>query len=586
VVLLPEGVATQFLTNGATVGIKLQHGAEGITDFVQEVDRRYGLVPEGTSQTSHATAQRTMRPYVVALSVYAGLAAVLGLVLVGQGAARTARADAEENELLLAIGLTRWQSRTRVAVGIAAAAIVGTVVAVLVALAASPSSPVGPIGPFEPDPGVSVDGTVLAGGGLAWIAVTSAAGFGGIVLADRVRRHRVATDTRLARRLPVTAAIAVRFTRPQPSGASGTSARPAIAGVATAALLLTGAVTFAAGLHRLVDTPRLYGWTFDGSMFLGYQSTDEQKAAAAAAIAPEITNDPAVLGVTEMAGTDLIIGDLTVPTTGTAGAGGAFTLLTGHPPSAPDEIVLGPKTASKVSDGGVGSRITIVGPDGSSSAEYTVVGRAVFPDGAGEGAWMTLEGLRAVAPGLPVSQFGVRFAPTSSEADRVAVAERAVNEGHQLGLLDVSIDLPSPPSDTEGLIGIDKFPLALGVALGLATVVTLAHTLLTSLHARRRDLATLRACGYTARQVWATVLTHATLVTVAGLVIGVPLGLVVGRWTWSTWADSIGVVDTAVTPFAQLALVALTALVAAALIAIGPARHASRVRVADALRAE
>jgi hypothetical protein len=586
VVLLPERVASQFLSNGATVGVKLERGAAGIAEFVQHVDQRYGLVAEGTSQASHATAQRTMRPYVVALAVYAGIAAVLGLVLVGQGAARAARADAEESELLLAIGLTRRQSRARIAVGVAVAAAAGTIVAILVALAASPSSPVGPVGAFEPDPGVNADGIVLAAGGIAWITLTSAAGFTGIVLAERVRRHRVANEARVTRLLPITAATAVRFARPQPSGASPGSARPAIAGVATAALVLTAVLTFAAGLHRLVDTPRLYGWTFDGSMFLGYRSTDEQKAAAATAVAPELMSDPAVLGVTEMAGTDLTIGNLTVTATGTSGAGGAFTLTGGHPPAAPDEIVLGPRTASNVADGGIGSRITVVGPDGSSSAEYTVVGRAVFPDSPGEGVWMTLEGLRVVAPDVPVSQFGVRFAPQSSEADRVAVAERAMDQLRQQGLLDVSIDLPTPPSDTDGLVGIDTLPLALGVALGLATVVTLTHTLLTSLHGRRRDLATLRACGYTARQVWATVMTHAAVVTVAGLVIGLPLGLVLGRWAWSAWADGIGVVDTAVTPWAQLTLVALGALGAAALIAIGPARHASRVRVADALRAE
>jgi ABC-type lipoprotein release transport system permease subunit len=165
------------------------------------------------------------------------------------------------------------------------------------------------------------------------------------------------------------------------------------------------------------------------------------------------------------------------------------------------------------------------------------------------------------------------------------VGERAAGTLQEF-LPDASIDLPTPPDDTDGLVGIDQVPLLLGIALGVATMVTLTHTLLVALHARRRDLATLRACGYTVRQVWATVLAHSTIVTAAGLVIGLPLGLVAGRWLWSTWADSIGVVDTAVSPLRVLAVITVAALVGALLIAIGPARHASRARVAEALRAE
>jgi len=583
-IIVPEPAARQFEPISTTFGITLERGAAGVDAFAREVEQRFGFVAEGTVATSHAQAQRTVRPYVVALAAYAAIAAVIGLVLIAQSAARNTRADADESALLLAIGVTRWQQRARIAAGIVTAATIGAVVAVAAALVASPWSPVGPVGPFEPDPGIDADLTVLVLGGLAWMVLSSAVGLGGIALADRVRRHRVASETRLVRRLPITTATAVRFTRPQPSGANRGSARPAIAGVATAALILTGSVTFAAGLHRLVDTPHLYGWTFDASIFLGYQSSDEDRARAAAAVVPELTADPAVVGVTELGGSDVTVGDVTVPATGSAGAGGAFTLTSGHPPSAPDEVVLGADTASKI-DAHVGSRLSFSGPDGSHSADYTVVGHAIFPGTVPEGAWMTLEGMREVAPDAPVAQIGIRFAPNASDADRVAVGERAVGTLQEF-LPDASIDLPTPPDDTDGLVGIDQLPLMLGIALGVATMVTLTHTLLMALNARRRDLATLRACGYTVRQVWATVLAHATLVTAAGLVIGVPLGLVAGRWLWSSWADSIGVVDTAVTPLLLLTTITLAAILAAALIAIGPARHASRIRVADALRTE
>lgn len=588
VVVLPPLAAQQLTPIGASFGIELERGAAGVDEFAKTVDERFGLVVDTTATSTHEKAQRMMRPYVVALAAYAAVAAILGIVLVGQAAARNARASADESALLLAIGVTRWQRRGRIAAGVGAAAVLGTLLGGLAALAASSWSPVGPVGPFEPNSGVSADLTILVLGGLAWIVLTSAAGIGGIVLADRVRRHRVAGDTRVARRLPVTTATALRFTRPQSTGSNSGSARPAIAGVATGVLVLTCVVTFAAGLDRLVDTPRLYGWTFDTTVFLGYGSLEEDnRAAAAAALAPQLRDEPAVEGVTEMAGTDLDIGELTVSATGTAGAGGAFTLTSGQPPAAPNEIVFGSHTASNLRAGGdIGSTVKVgVGADSSSSADYTVVGRAVFPGTSGDGAWMTLEGLHALVPDTPVSQLGVRFVPGTSIDDATAVLQRGANTLQPL-TPEASVDVPIPPSDTEGLVGIDQLPLLLGIALGVATMVTLTHTLLLALRARRRDLATLRACGYTARQVWATVLSQATIVTVAGLVIGLPLGLVAGRRLWSTWADSIGVVDTAVSPLRLLALITLTALVGALVIAVGPARHASRVRVADALRAE
>jgi ABC-type lipoprotein release transport system permease subunit len=86
--------------------------------------------------------------------------------------------------------------------------------------------------------------------------------------------------------------------------------------------------------------------------------------------------------------------------------------------------------------------------------------------------------------------------------------------------------------------------------------------------------------------VWATLLAQSTLIAVGALAIGLPLGVAIGRWSWSTWAEGIGVVDSAVTPVAFLALIVPVALAATILTTIGPARRASHLPVAETLRAE
>ncbi len=368
---------------------------------------------------------------------------------------------------------------------------------------------VGPVRKFEPVPGLDADLTVLLAGGLCFVALVSVAGLAAVVVGDRaVERRGVAGDPAFVRRLPLTTAMAVRFTRPASATSGRGGARPAIAGVSTATLLLIGVLTFAAGLHRLVDTPGLYGWTFDASIFLGYQSTPEQKVAAAAAIEPQLADDTHVAGVTELFGADVDVDGRALSAVGTSGAGGAFTVTRGHPPSAPDEVVLGARAGSAIgASSSIGSTIHITAaPDGGQGGDYTVVGEAVFPDFGGDGVWMTVDGLRRVAPDTPPSQLGIRFAAHTTAAEQTTVLALAT-QAVQDNLPDPSLDTPVPPSDTDGLVGIDALPLALGVALALAVMVTLVHTLLLALRARRRDVATLRVCGYTSREVWLTVLT-------------------------------------------------------------------------------
>jgi hypothetical protein len=84
----------------------------------------------------------------------------------------------------------------------------------------------------------------------------------------------------------------------------------------------------------------------------------------------------------------------------------------------------------------------------------------------------------------------------------------------------------------------------------------------------------------------ATIAWQATALAVAAILIGLPAGIALGRWTWHLVADNIGSVSPTVVPLGGVLLVVPTTLLIANALAIGPGWLAARIRPADALRAE
>ena len=142
------------------------------------------------------------------------------------------------------------------------------------------------------------------------------------------------------------------------------------------------------------------------------------------------------------------------------------------------------------------------------------------------------------------------------------------------------------PDDIRNYSRVRDTPLILGGVLALLAVGTLAHVLVTAVRRRRRDLALLKTLGLVRRQVLSVVEWQALSLAAAALVIGVPLGLLAGRWAWVLFASSAGLAPAASIP---VPLVLLTIPVTAALaagLAAGPGRAAARVRAGVVLRAE
>jgi ABC-type antimicrobial peptide transport system permease subunit len=117
-------------------------------------------------------------------------------------------------------------------------------------------------------------------------------------------------------------------------------------------------------------------------------------------------------------------------------------------------------------------------------------------------------------------------------------------------------------------------------------VATLVHFLTVSVIRRRRKTGLLKALGFVRRQVASAVFWQTTTVALAGIVIGVPAGIVAGRLIWQAFAANLGVVPVPVVSAPTFVVAALGALVLANVLAAGPALLAARTRPATLLRTE
>lgn len=230
---------------------------------------------------------------------------------------------------------------------------------------------------------------------------------------------------------------------------------------------------------------------------------------------------------------------------------------------------------------GVGDSVVARGPRGPVTLR--VVGQVVLSPEAvneqvalGRGGVMTLPGASAASrTPLLRNVFLVRLRVPGRPA-AIARLKRAFP-----GTVLASV----PPPEVRDLSGVSGLPLALALLLALAGAGTMAHTLITSVRYRRPEIAILKAAGFVSRQVRAAVAWQATAVVSAGLIVGLPVGIVAGRWAWTLVAGQVAIAPVpVVSPLVLLAAPAV--LVLANVIAVIPAHAAARTRPAVILRAE
>ena len=95
----------------------------------------------------------------------------------------------------------------------------------------------------------------------------------------------------------------------------------------------------------------------------------------------------------------------------------------------------------------------------------------------------------------------------------------------------------------------------------------------------------LKTLGFNRGQIRWSVATAASTFALLALLVGIPLGVVVGRVGWRQATETLGIVVSPVTPIALLLLVPAVAVVANLLAAV-PATTAARIHPGTALRAD
>ncbi|HET7486949.1 MAG TPA: ABC transporter permease [Acidimicrobiales bacterium] len=568
----------------AAVAVRLRRPAD-IRPFLAAVSELTGGAPAEAVADQTPLVERSLRQQSAALWVLAIFGAVATTLLALQLLLRQAAEMEPDAATLGALGMAPWQPAAGVVVRAAAAGVTAVAVAALVAVAASPLLPLGTARIAEPDPGAAVNVAVLAAGAVAIVTVVVLAAAAASARTARRRPASVSAEPRPALPVPLVADLGLRLAARRGWGADAVPVRTALAAAVVGIAAVVGAATFGASLTRLLETPALYGVTFDADVGARNDTGDVRPLLAAVTADPDV--EAVAIGFT---GVPMQSGAVGFDAQATAPVNGRLepSVDRGRLPRRPGEVLLGSATARALRARiGTTVRVTLRGLAGSQ--RLRVVGVGVLPpftagEQLGRGGAVTLSGIEAIAGGAnvpPPSDLLVRFRPG---VDRRQALDRL---SQALGGPGASSIFPSrPPGDIASFGQERALPGVLAALVGLVAVAAVAQLLVASVRRRRRELAVLKTLGLVPRQLSGVIACEATAVGLAAAVVGLPLGVAAGRWLWTAVAHQVGVIPVAVVPWWLVAAVGPCVVLAANVVAAGPALSAGRTSAAAVLRTE
>jgi hypothetical protein len=588
------------------VRVRTEHPARDVPRLTSEARKMWGASPLfqalDLSVDNHGGSD-AIAVLTTVLWLFAGVVAVAGLAAIGIVVSREITSVTVDQDALRALGMQRSDRALSASARAIVVAIAGSSLAVIGALVASPLLPIGLARRADPDVGFHADWLVV-GAGAALLALF-------VVVVGASAALRAASPAPLSashpsvRKVPAVDRAAEAGVRPtiiqglrmalqSGRGPYAVPVRSTFAGVAMGVAGITALVVFAASLSHLANTPKLYGQPFD------FKAPDTNFGSSC-------TRDDGGVGKVEGVGDIAIICYEQLLIEGRTDFGWNFTplrgaiepqIVAGRAPTAPDEVALGTVTLDRVHKK-LGDRVQI--HQGQHPFEFRIVGRAAFPR-------LLAQDIEPLAGGALFSPAGfAQLNETQDEGNFTRYVVGGFTPGAdrtqvlaQLGTLelfhrpaasetlsaDSGVSTPHPPPEVDRLRHVAWFPPSLAVLLGLLALVALTHALFTSVRRHRRDLAMLKVLGFEPRQVRATVRWEATTIAVIGLVVGLPLGVLLGRYAWERVADGIGITPTVVVPSTAIALLVAGAIVVVNGIGFARGQAAARTRAAIALQSE
>lgn len=590
--------------------LKVQGGDRNARRVLAEIAKIFpqvAAVPVMLTSAIVPAIEQSIEPEALALGVFGGVAGLALLLISGLMVARLLRVGAEETNTLRALGAGRAMLLGDGAAGLLGALLAGSLLAVAVAVGLSPLAPLGPVRPVYPNTGVNFDWTILGLGFLTLLVVL------GLVLlllarrevrraiapssADRLRREPLLLRSAANSRLPISAVTGVRFALDPGKGKSAAPVRSAMVGAVLAVAVLVSTVTFGASLDGLVSHPALYGWNFNYALLSGFSGQEDLPAPQTATLLDEDADVAKWSGVNFISGVKLD-GQREGAMAEEPNAKVAPPVLSGHELEANDQIVLGGANLrqlhKKLGD-------TVAFSNGlTKPTRLVIVGTATFPafqGGSGMGTGVLVSPRDFPASLLNLQQSSIPGPNAVLVRVRSGVSPAAAYRTLE-GIVKKINALPNESGSAGGVVSVLRpleianfrsmgtTPTILAGGLALGAIVALGLTLGASVRRRRRDLALLKALGFTQRQLATAIAYQACVAALVGVVVGVPVGIEVGRELWTLFARSINAVPDPTVPVLSTILIAVGALIFANVVAALPGRLAARTPTALVLRAE
>jgi len=507
----------------------------------------------------------------------AGLVALAVVVFVGQMVARQARREVDDGETLRAMGATTstfvWSCLPRWAL---TATIAAAGAGVLGALGRS-RGPVGVARSMLGRTSPGLDGVVAAAvlAGLTALII-------GIGLAATARASRRRPPQRVARRrtaalpMPTAAGVAgVSWLFPSSTRGRG-PATAVVAGVAVSVAAAVAGVSLVASLQHLTAEPHRYGAPWHAVVTSALGTGSSQYVADRLAALDGIEAAAGVVGNDGSIGNHALYVYSLVPVPGVH-EGIEPVMVRGRPPSSVGEVALGAKSLA-AAHASLGDTVELTYLQ--HTRRLTVVGEVLVYDNwepvPGVGAVVDDQLMAELDPTPFVSDYAVRFEAGHEQAGVAALRAtfpRLVTE-------------PTVPGAVRNLQRLSSWPLLLTVIVGLLALSAFVHALVVMVRRQRGQLAVLQALGFRRRQLSATVLWYVTTLLVPALVVGVPLGVVAGRWGWSVFAANLGVPPVPEVPMLALAGIVLVAATVVNVVALPLAWRAGRSDLTEVRRVE